>query len=487
MANKKRPDLLLTVDPQLPQPLYQQIYQQLRDAIISGRMREGDHLGSIRRLSKDLHVSHTTVEQAYTQLVVEGLVHNVPRSGHVVAKVDTEYLALARSADLETVRQLEALRDKRGFFAENRAGGQARYDFSYANLQPDSFPVETWRKLADQVLYARTAPQLARYSYTDETCSLQVELAQLLARTRAVTCAPEQVTIQSGTGESLAMILQLFDRERDATCMEEPGYATVQEVAHRQGFSLLPIPVDLGAERFHAALREQHPRIVFTTPSHQFPTGNVLLMEDRIKLLKWAQENDAYIIEDDSCNEYRYNSDPIPSLQSLDAFGRVIYLCNISKVLSPSLRISYTVLPSALLERYWKRFNYAHPSVSWLDQEILARFIAQGLWDAHVRKTASGNRRRQDLLLHCLEQELGDIIQVSGANSGMHLYVTVTNGMSEHELLESALEQGAMDYGSSRLRFSGRETSAPSVLVGFSAIDIDDIEEGVHALRRAWR
>ncbi|MBQ9044058.1 MAG: PLP-dependent aminotransferase family protein [Eggerthellaceae bacterium] len=485
MCAKKKAELLLHLDEAAEAPLYQQIYEQIRDAVTSGRLTQGDRLVSIRKLSADLGVSHTTVEQAYLQLATEGFVANVPRSGYIVEHVDADYFRLERPSSEAEVRELAQTRDREAFFAENRSGGEVRYDFSYANLQPDSFPVRTWCQLLDEVLYARTSPEFARYSYTDEVCSLQAELAGLLSRTRGVSCAPEQVVVQSGTGEALTMLLQLFDRTTDVVGMEDPGYATVHEVARRQGFQMVPLPTGQGVEAFLAAVEEKRPKIVFNTPSHQFPTGLLLPLDARTRLLRWAEENDAYIIEDDSCNEFRYSTRPIPSLQSLDAFGRVIYLCNVSKVLSPSLRVSYAVLPPKLLERYWDLFNYAHPSVPWLDQEVLARFIAQGHWDAHVRKVAKGNHRRHDELLRCLNAEMGDMLDITGTDTGMHLYVTVRNGMDERQLVESALAQGAKVYGTARMRFPG-STLSSSVMIGFSAIAFDDIAPGVAALARAW-
>ena len=485
MSAQKRAEVLLHLDDSSEVPLYQQIYEQIRDAIMAGQVSAGDKLVSIRKLANDLDVSHTTVEQAYLQLAVEGLVENVPRSGYIVEQVDIEYFKLARTANEQAIKLLEQARSRKAFFAENRDGGAARYDFSYANLQPDSFPVKLWRQLGDEVLYMNTSPDLARYSYTDEVCALQVELAGLLSRTRGVNCSAEQVILQAGTGEALGMIMQLFDAAHDVLGVEDPGYATVHEVARRQGFTMVPLPVGHGADAFLAALDERKPKIVFTTPSHQFPTGRLLPLDGRIRLLKWAEENDAYIIEDDSCNEFRYATRPVPSLQSLDAFGRVVYLCNISKVLSPSLRIAYAVLPPALLERYWDLFNYAHPSVSWLEQAVLAKFIADGHWDAHVRKTAKGNHRRHDELLRCLKEQFGGIVAISGADTGMHLHVTVDNGMTEPELLASALQQGAKVYGTSRMRLADDKPGS-SVMIGFSAIAFEDIEPGVQALRRAW-
>jgi len=485
MCARKRAEVLLRLDETSETPLYQQIYEQIRDAVMSGQVSAGDKLVSIRKLAVDLGVSHTTVEQAYLQLATEGIVANVPRSGYVVEQVDTDYFKLVRKADFEAVLALDQARSRKAFYAENRSGSEVRYDFSYANLQPDSFPVKLWRRLVDDVLYASTSPNMARYSYTDEVCALQNELASLLSRTRGVNCAPEQVILQAGTGEALGMILQLFNRDHDVLGMEDPGYATVHEVARRQGFAMTPLPSDQGVEAFLGALDECKPRIVFATPSHQFPTGMLLPLDARTRLLRWAEDNDAYIIEDDSCNEFRYATQPVPSLQSLDAYQRVIYLCNVSKVLSPSMRIAYVVLPPRLLERYWDLFNNTHPSVPWLEQEVLARFIANGYWDAHARKVSKGNRHRHDELLRCLNTEFGNAIEISGADTGMHLYVTVRNGMTEAELIESALRQGAMVYGTERMRFPSAPPSS-SVIIGFSSIKFEDIGPGVAALKRAW-
>ena len=485
MCAKKRAELLLNIVEDAEKPIYLQIYEQVRDAIFSGRVKEGERLTSIRRLASDLDISHTTVEQAYLQLATEGIVKNIPRSGYVVEPVDVEYLSLRKESDVAEVAAASSARSTDAFFAENKSGGGVRYDFSYANLQPDSFPANIWRKLTSEVLFRNDCPELARYTYTDEPSSLSQELAGLLSRTRGVRCSPEQVIPQAGTDGSLATVLQLFDRDHDVIGMEEPGYATMHEVARRHGFKMQGIPSDQGPDAFLDALEEAKPKLIFTTPSHQFPTGKLLPLDARTRLLRWAEDNDAYIIEDDSCNEFRYATRPIPSLQSLDAYGRVIYLCNISKVLSPSLRIAYLVLPPRLLERYWQAFNFAHPQISWLEQEVLARFIAEGHWDSHVRRVAHGNHQRSDELLRCLDEKLAGAIDISGADTGMHVYVTVNNGFTQAELLQTALNEGAKVYGTSRMWFS-KPAPEDNVMVGFSSILLEDIEPGVDALARAW-
>jgi len=265
-AAHKRASILLHIDETAEAPLYQQIYEQFRDAISSGKLLQGDRLMSIRKLSADLGVSHTTVEQAYLQLATEGLVINVPRSGYVVEHIDTAYMALDRAVDEQAIAEARSARSQNAFFAENRSGHGVRYDFSFANLQPDSFPVDIWRKLTNDVLYHAHCPELARYSNTDEPGALRDELARHLARTRGVNCLADQVIPQAGTSDALTTLLQLFDRRHDIVGIEEPGYQTMHEVARRLGFNMAPLPVDRGVEGFLRGLDAVKPRIIFTTP-----------------------------------------------------------------------------------------------------------------------------------------------------------------------------------------------------------------------------
>ncbi|WP_350455501.1 PLP-dependent aminotransferase family protein [Slackia heliotrinireducens] len=487
MARSKQREIMLSVDEDSAEPLYRQIYRQVSGAIVDGSLAAGDRLPSIRKLCGHLGVSHTTVEQAYLQLAVEGYVRNMARSGYVVEKLDTGFLQMTRDSAIEkNVQRSVESRSQDAFFAENLQGGQALYDFSYANLPDDSFPVKTWYRLVGEMLHSSVIPELGRYAYTSEPNELSRQICAYLKRARGVNCVPEQVIPQSGTDGSLATVFQLFSRERHTVGLEEPGYATVREVAQRMGFDLVPLPSDCGMDAYFEALERYRPKIVFCTPSHQFPTGHIMAIDARTRLLKWAQQNNAYIIEDDSCNEYRYETAPIPSLQSLDAYSRVIYMCNVSKVLSPSMRVAYLVLPPKLLGRYFRLFNYAHPSIPWLEQEVLARFMAEGYWDQHIRRMTKLMRKRHDALLSGLTDAFGDSIRISGQHSGMHLYVSVPNGMTQQELISSARREGAAVYGTQRMWFS-RSAPEESLMVGFSSIKPEDIPAGVEALARAWR
>ncbi len=488
MAKSNPVDLTLYVTSDSGKPLYQQIYEQIRSLALSGSIEEGRKLPSIRTLSCALGVSHTTVEQAYLQLSVEGIARNVPRSGYVVEKFDTEFLQEIPDAVEERFREVAAIahgRDQEAFYAENAKGRKVRYDFSYANLPRDAFPAKIWRQLINDVLYKDEIPEMSRYMQSNEPSGLCAEIARYVSRARGARCTAEQVVLQPGTDNALNTLFQLFDRRCHVVGIEEPGYATAIEAARRNGFRIAPLTVVHGADAFLRAIDEAKPKIIFATPSHQFPTGKVLSLDARIRLLKWAEQNNAYIIEDDSCNEYRYNSLPIPSLQSLDAHNRVIYLCNVSKVLSPSVRIAYFVLPPKLLRRYLMLFNHTHPSTPWLVQEALARFFSQGHWDAQVRRMARSLHKRHDVLLECLQLEMGDRVEVSGVFSGMHFYLNVRNGMSQEQLLDSARKHDAQVYGTSRM-WQDKENAENAVMIGFSAISPEEIPGGVRALKDAW-
>lgn len=487
MARRRGQDLLLTIDAQDERPIYEQIYRQVRQAIETGSLEAGSRLPSIRKLCGDLCVSHTTAERAYLQLGVEGYVRNVPRSGYVVEQIDTDYLHSLSAASKSPSKPdgtdagipFDPLRD------QALKGRSARWDFSFTNLAAGSFPSKAWHQLTDDVLFSGACRDLERYDHQEGPGALARQLAPYLGRTRGVQAQPEQVVVKPGTEAALVALLSLFDRDGMVVGVEEPGYGSIRLAAARLGLKTVPLPVDRGAGAFLDALRRERPTIAFTTPSHQFPTGAVLSLESRIELLKWADANGAFIIEDDSCNEYRYDVRPIPSLQSLDFHGRVVYLGNFSKVLSPSLRVSYMVLPWRLLRRYNRQFGHSLGDMPWLTQEVLARMIGEGHFEQHVNRMVAATRKRHDALLDALRREMGAFLDIGGVNSGIHFYVDVRNGMDQDALLRSALKQGANVYGTDRYWFS-RPAPTSTVMVGFSAIDAASIPDGVSALKRAW-
>ncbi|MBM7000042.1 PLP-dependent aminotransferase family protein [bacterium] len=464
-------------------PVYQQIYREICAFVSSGALVGGDRLPSLRQLAQDAGVSRPTVERAYLQLEVEGYVENEPRSGFVVRPLDARFLqTTATSAPTAPPKEPAG---RGAFFSQFGSDARVMYDFAFAQLPEGSFPSDVWLSAARDVM--RDEPGLAAH-YLDESrpSHLQRSLCAYLRRARGITCDPTQVVIMPGTAAAIARVLRLFAPRDGVVAGEEPGYRVFPDVSRGMGFRVVGVPSDQGAQAFLDGVQSSGASLLFVTPSHQFPTGEVMRADVRAGLLAWAHDGDAWVLEDDSCSEYRYDVDPVPSLQSLDGGRRVIYLGNFSKTLSPALRVAYLVIPPDLMSRYYDAFSLAMTEVSVIEQELLARLIDGGEYERHVRRLGTRLRHGHDALLDALLREFdGTQLELRGANAGMHLFATVCNGMGYPELLASALAQGARVYAAEPYWFT-RAAPRGRLLLGFSAIAVKDVAPGVAALRRAW-
>jgi len=486
MAQRKSKDLLLRLEADSSTPSYQQIYEQIVDSIKSEVLVEGDKLPSTRKLAEALGTSHITTERAYQQLTVEGFVRSVPRSGYIVQGIDAEFLCRDAPDNEPIVSAIMQDMANSAHTTGAPLAHNATYDFSYYNLQPGSFPERLWSRLTNEVILETSHTELVSYPDQSQPNALQRALCAYLGRTRGVRCLPAQIILFPGSEQAIIALLQLFDVHRDTICHEEPGYSTFTDAVQRAGFSMLPTPTDSGsAAHYLSAIKACEPKLLFATPSHQYPTGKVMALETRIALLKLAREIGFYILEDDSCSEFRYGTSMVPSLQSLDADNKVIYFGNFSKVLSPSLRVAYMVLPPDLLRAYHRVFETSWSAVPFIIQEVLAKMIAKGDLDQHVRKMATSNARRHDELVRCLKHEFGDMITLSGIHAGMHLYAYIHNGMNQQELVSSALERDALVYRTDQCWFEN-PPDKNTLMIGFSAIAFENIEPGVKALAKAW-
>lgn len=475
--------LTIPLDEQEEAPLYHQIYHAVQQFTLSGALKKGTRLPSIRSMAQAHGISRQPVEKAYLQLAVEGYVDNVPRSGFVVREVEASFLQATQNH--EPTSQIDIAPERMEFMGQYKPDPNTRYDFTFTRLPNGSFPAKQWMAAANTVLYNCVENKMCSYPDEHAPSKLQEELASYLRRTRGVVCCPEQVIVTPSTEAALQTVLALFRRTDDTVALEEPGFTTLAIVAKREGFALRRVRCDAGGMHFIEQIRAINPKVVFVTPSHQFPTGHVMKLDTRVELLRWAQANDSYIIEDDACSEYRYDVDPIPSLQSLDGGHRVIYLGTLSKVFSPALRIAYAVLPLELMGTWQRTFYTTSTQVSVLEQETIAHLIENGDYERHVRRVVMSMKTRHDALLAALTQELGGAVELSGVHSGMHLYAKVSNGMNEDQLIESAARQGARVYPTTPY-WGADADHDPALMIGFSAIPKEDIVDGVQALRRAW-
>lgn len=454
-------------------PFYQQLFDKLRKSIEAGDYPRGSKLPSIRGMAADVGCARNTVENAYALLAQEGYVSSRPGSGYVV----------------QNVAYLQADADRSARPEERLIGGRtnaARYDFTYGNLEPGTFPAAAWRTITDDILLSVESTGCDAYNDPFGEESLRQAIAWRLSTQRGINCTPGQIIVQGGTQTSVQNLLVLFDGARDAIAMENPGYDGVRTVIERARFSLVPCRVGPGTDRFLSDLEASKARLAYLTPSSQFPTCRIMPTDTREAVLSWAQSGDAYILEDDYCRDFRYRERSLPPLASMDRAGRVIYMGTFSKSLSPALRMNYLVLPEPLLGQWRDRFANSYSPVPWLNQQVLARFMADGSWDRHVRRLQAKNRRKYEILTRVLRETMGNDIDMMENGTGLHLLVRVRDGRPQDELVRIAAEAGVAVYPTKKYWMDTTGHASSTVLVGFSSIAEGDIEPGIRALAKAW-
>ncbi len=461
------------LDDRLDTPLYQQLFDQLRHRIEEGGQPEGSRLPPIRSMAADLGCARNTVENAYALLAQEGYVKSRPGSGYIVQNVAFLQVDADRS---------QAPSEKLLGADENRV----RYDFTYGNLEPGTFPAAAWRAITDDILLSveRTGCDAYNDPFGEE--ALRSAIAWRLATQRGIDCTPSQIIIQGGTQTSMQNLLALFDGARDVVAMEDPGYDGVRTVVERARFALAPCRVGAGADVFRADLEASGARLAYLTPSSQFPTCRVMPTDTREAVLKWAERHDAYLLEDDYCRDFRYRERSLPPLASMDRRGRVIYMGTFSKSLSPALRINYLVLPEPLRDRWREAFASSYSPVPWLNQQVLARFMTDGSWDRHLRRVQAKNRRKYETLTRVLRATMGNDVEMLENGTGLHLLVRVRDGRPQDELVRQAAEADVAVYPTKKYWTDPARHVSSTVLVGFSSIAEDDIEPGIRALAAAW-
>ncbi|WP_295995228.1 PLP-dependent aminotransferase family protein [uncultured Adlercreutzia sp.] len=458
------------LDESSPLPFYQQLFDQIHERIESGDYPTGSKLPSIRGLAADLGCARNTVETAYHLLTQEGYVESHPGSGYIVQNVS--YL----QPDAKQMAQEPA----------GQGDARPRYNFTHGNLEPRTFPAAAWRSLTDDILLSIDNVGCDAYNHPFGEEKLCEAIAWRLNTQRGIQCTADQIIVQGGTQTSIQNLLTLFDNTRDIVAMEEPGYDGVRAVFERSHFPIVPCRVLDGVQTFLSDIEQSGARLLYLTPSSQFPTCQVLPVEARERVLAWAERNDAYILEDDYCRDFRYRERSLPPLASMDTHGRVVYMGTFSKSLSPALRINYLELPEPLLERWKNHFANSYSPVPWLNQQVLARFMADGSWDRHVRRVQAKNRRKYETLTRVLRETMGNEVDILENGTGLHLLVRVRDGRSQSELIEAARAEDVQVYGTQKYWANPAHTPDSTVLVGFSAIAEEDIEPGIRALAKAW-
>ena len=444
-------------------PLYDQLYRHIAGAIQSGALSPGARLPSKRRLCALAGVSMSTVETAYSLLAAEGYILAKPRSGYVCAHLHLPAPGPAAAPEAPAPPPPP----------------QWAYDCSTSAVDVSVFPFSSWARITKEAVYEN--PGLLQRGHPQGDPPLRAALAQLLAQYRGVRCSPEQVVVGAGADYLLSLLLQLLRSQR-TVALEDPGYPAAYAAAALHGREAVPIPVD-GEGMDPDALAASGAGLAYVTPSHQFPLGVTMPAGRRSQLLRWAASApDRWLIEDDYDSEFRWSSRPIPAMQGMDRVGRVVYMGTFSRSIAPAIRVAYMILPPALLERYRDTFSHGTCTVSRFEQESLRRFIVQGLYGRHLRRTGNLYRKKCALFTGALAEIPG--ASISGAEAGLHFLLTLPR-YSEEELVKRAAEQSVRVHPLSR--YCHAAPPRPStVVLGFAGLSGEAIGQAAARLGEAW-
>ncbi len=433
---------ILTVDRKAAGPLYRQIYDGYRAAIMNGALRPGQRVPSTRGLASELGVSRISVLSAYAQLLAEGYFQSRVGTGTAVSRSlpDQTVSPEPRSAPVSTARRTTGSLSKHPTHPdsiENAPWRRGWGAFGVGQVAFDHFPFQVWNSLMTR--HSRNvSTKYLDYGDPMGLKGLREAIAVYLATARGVRCTADHIMIVSGSQQALDICTRALLSAGSRVWMEEPGYRFARSVFALNDCRIVPVPVD--QEGLNVALgirRCRNARAALVTPSHQYPLGFTMSASRRLQLLDWADSSRAWIVEDDYDSEYQFENMPISCLQGLDRNARVIYIGTFSKVLFPSLRLGYLVIPSELVERFRAVRVAMDISPAIFHQAVLADFIREDHFSRHIRRMRLLYRERRNALVENLRSALGAGVEVTGEQAGMHLCVLL-NGICDREIAQRA-------------------------------------------------
>ncbi len=477
---------VISIDRKAPKSLQRQIYDSYRSAIVDGRLRPGQRIPSTRVLASEIRVSRFPVLNAYAQLLAEGYLQSRVGAGTVISDSLPEHLTSSAPSDAKVrptrsgnrpVANRCALLPRREKFLWLTQWGA----FRVGQVALEEFPHPVWASLV-----ARRARNTNRdsthYGELIGHQALRRSVANYLKIARSVRCEADQIFIVNGSQQALEITTRVLLNSGDRVWMEEPHYRLARDVFAVNGCHIVPVPVDREGLNVAAGISAfPKARAAFVTPSHQFPLGVTMSASRRLQLIEWAQSSGAWIIEDDYDSEYRYESQPIASLQGLDANSRVIYIGTFSKVLFAALRLGYIVVPPDLVDHFHSMRRVMDLGAPTFHQQVLADFIDEGHFARHIRRMRVHYGELRTSLVQHLTDAFGDAIEISGDEAGMHLSVILPDNRDDRELSDRAIDYKLALWPLSR---SYLQRPRQGFILGFGGLTLKEIPPAVQSLRQ---
>lgn len=472
--------------------LNQRLYRGLRRAIVDGRLAPGSRLPSTRTLASDLGLSRNVVLLAFDQLVDEGYAEGRGGSGTFVSATLPDPAPASRTTRARSkavdprprlssyARRVLALAPLPAIGRPPRAGLQ--YDFRYGVPAVAEFPQQTWTRLVLRRAHAMSIKTL-RYGRALGFLPLRRAIADHVTRTRGVAATFEQVVIVNGSQQALDLVARLLIERGDRVLVEEPSYQSARQVFLAAGARLVPVPVDESGIDVSQLPQQETVRLAYVTPSHQFPLGGVLPLARRLELLRWANDAGTHVVEDDYDSEFWYDAHPVEAIQGLDPAGRVVYIGTFSKVLFPSLRLGYLIVPDSFVPALAALKFLMDRHAPTFEQEVLTDFITEGHFERHVRRARARNATRRAAMLAAFAEAFGDRAEIVGENAGIHMVVWLRDIAASRldDVIARAAVRGLGIY--SVAPYYLKPPARAGLLLGYGGLTEQEIREGVALLR----
>jgi GntR family transcriptional regulator/MocR family aminotransferase len=465
----------------LTKSLQDQIYEQIRTLILTGQLKSGMNLPPTRKLAERLGVSRNTVSIAYERLRAEGFITTRGTAGTFVAATLTDEWRSAPVKSQDSNIPAEPFLLFGGSPTTNGDGDVL--DFWIGRTDPETFPVKIWKRLINRCLTASN-PQLTDYCDPAGLPHLRNAIANYLQHARGMIVSANQVLITTGEQEAVDLLFRLLGPNAGKLCIEDPCYRGAAMIFRADGRPVHPIPVDDNGIRIDA-LPDSRRNLLYVSPAHQFPTGALLTAERRFALLKWAEETDSQIIEDDYDGDFTYETSPIAPLATLDRNQRVFYVNGFSQSIGASVRVGYAVLPQTYSDSAREMKGQMTLGQSWLEQEVLALFISEGYFDKHLQRLRVHYKGRRDCLIDALRENFGNP-RLSGTESGLHLVWNLPQDAPDAVAIElRARDVGVGVYALSQAASYSFGSSAPqnALVLGYSALHERQIRTAIRRLK----
>jgi GntR family transcriptional regulator/MocR family aminotransferase len=485
---------MVWLDRAAPEPLHQQLYRQIRDELVSGGFgQSSSRLPSSRALASDLGISRLTVNLAFSKLHDEGYLQTRIGSGTFVASALPETFLKSQKPKTEIHQERPVrLSERVKKIPDQRAGKQFDYgiagrpgvSFVPALAALDEFPIAVWEKLRAQVL-ARKGAHLLQYASSRGDPDLRKAIATYLCDYRGARCHPDQIIVTAGTQQAMMISALALVNRGEIAWIEDPGFYQARRAFGFAGATVVPRPIDEEGIVLAAPSKKASPKIIYVTPSHQFPLGMTMSLARRKALIELAHTRDAYVFEDDHNSEFRFTGPPLPCLQGLDDCGRVIYAGTMSKILYPSLRLGYLLAPEKLVEPMIKIRAVMDQHSPAIDQATLARFLAEGYFLSHIKRMRKLYAERREFFIEHFNKLLGQYFDLQIPDAGLHFVAWLRRRSDLPLIMEACAEVGIRPTPLSSCFI--RAELEPALTFGFAAWTRRQIREGLGQFAMALR